>query len=145
MTPSAEIAIKRFRTGYTPKLIVLSLFGYDKIRNFLICICSFGDCRIMYCIYRNRIINTILIEKQKQPLLCMYLLVILYLTIHTCRGLESISDLLNLMLRFKSLFNRNSLFRRNLFIKTEPTPNPNSLIYRPENRPILGNDSSTIT
>ena len=32
-------------------------------------------------------------------------------------------------------------FRRNLFIKTEPTPNPNSLIYRPENRPILGNDS----
>lgn len=49
------------------------------------------------------------------------------------------------MLRFKSLFNRNSLFRRNLFIKTEPTPNPNSLIYRPENRPILGNDSSTIT
>ena len=35
-----------------------------------------------------------------------------------------------------------ALFRRNLFIKTEPTPNPNSLIYRPENRPILGNDSS---
>jgi hypothetical protein len=47
------------------------------------------------------------------------------------------------MLRFKPLFNRNSLFCRNLFIKTEPTPNPNSLIYRPENRPILGNDSST--
>lgn len=44
------------------------------------------------------------------------------------------------MQRFRSFLQKS--FRRNLFIKTEPTPNPNSLIYRPENRAILGNDSS---
>lgn len=46
------------------------------------------------------------------------------------------------MLRSRSQFSPLRQFFRSFFIKTEPTPNPNSLIYRPENRQILGTITS---
>ena len=35
-------------------------------------------------------------------------------------------------------------FRRSLFIRTEPTPNPNSLIFRPEKRTLLEQESKPV-
>lgn len=59
-----------------------------------------------------------------------------YKTLQNIGPLETTSNIQQMLKAF------GKFFRRNLFIKTEPTPNPNSLIYKPENRPILGNESS---